>query len=346
MVVDSYKYAASVVSRVVSQGYLRMVKTIPQMYRFLYNRAERATEVGPFRAWVHQFTAANLRPLLQEIKPDVVICTHAFPCGVMAEYKKQFADAPPVMGVVTDFVVHAFWIHNNIDGYAVATPEMQSALIARGVPRDRVIVSGIPVRAEFGRPQGDRDALRSRLGLPLDRSTVLLMGGGLGIGPLETMMHALDKVNTPLCALAIVGRSARSEQRVLEYANRVGYPVRVVRFVNNVHEYMHASDVLITKPGGLTSAEALVAQVPLVLFKPLPGQEERNTRYLVQRRAALRAKTPGDLTRTVESLLVSGEKRDTMRAAMAQIGKPDAAAQIASAIRILAAGAAQGEEIA
>lgn len=322
-----------------------MVKTIPQMYRFLYNRAERATEVGPFRAWVHQFTATNLRTLLQELRPDVVVCTHAFPCGVMAEYKRQFADAPPVIGVVTDFVVHAFWIHNNIEGYAVATPEMRATLIARGVPRDRIIVSGIPVRSEFGHPAGDRDALRLRLGLPLDRSTVLLMGGGLGIGPLESMMHALDAVKTPLCALAIVGRSARSEQRVLEYAHRVHYPVRVVRFVNNVHEYMHASDVLITKPGGLTSAEALVAQVPMVLFKPLPGQEERNTRYLVQRRAALRAKTPSDLTRTVESLLESEEKRAAMRSAMAQLGKPFAAAEIAEAIRNLAS-AAQGEEIA
>lgn len=345
-VVDSYKYAASVVSRVVSEGYLRMVKTIPQMYRFLYNRAELATEVGPFRAWVHQFTATNLRPLLTQWRPDVVICTHAFPCGVMAEYKKQFADAPPVMGVVTDFVVHAFWIHNNIEIYAVATPEMRSTLIARGIPRDRIIVSGIPVRTEFSHPNSDRDALRERLGLPLDRSTVLLMGGGLGIGPLETMMHALDRVGTPLCALAIVGRSSRSEQRVLEYAHRVGYPVRVVRFVNNVHEYMQASDVLITKPGGLTSAEALVSQVPMVLFKPLPGQEERNTRYLVQRRAALRAKNTADLARTVESLLESQEKRETMRAAMAQLGKPGAAAEIASAIRALAAGRTQGEEIA
>ncbi len=345
-IVDSYKYAASVVSRVVSQGYLGMVKTIPQMYRFLYNRAERATEVGPFRAWVHQFTATNLRPLLQELRPDVVICTHAFPCGVMAEYKKQFADAPPVMGVVTDFVVHAFWIHNNIEGYAVATPEMRATLIARGVARDRIIVSGIPVRADFAQPCGDRDTLRERLGLPLDRSTVLLMGGGLGIGPLETMMQALDRVDTPLCALAIVGRSTRSEQRVLEYAHRVGYPVRVVRFVNNVHEYMHASDVLITKPGGLTSAEALVAQVPMVLFKPLPGQEERNTRYLVQRRAALRAKSGADLTRTVQSLLESEEKRNVMRAAMMRLGKPEAAAEIAEAIRGLASGVARGEQIA
>lgn len=323
-----------------------MVKTIPQMYRFLYNRAEQATEVGPFRAWAHQFTATNLRPLMQELRPDVVVCTHAFPCGVMAEYKKQFADAPPVFGVVTDFAVHAFWIHTNIEGYAVATPEMRATLLARGIPRDRVAVYGIPVRSEFATPYEDRDALRERLGLPLDRSTVLIMGGGLGMGPLESIMQALDRIEAPLCALAIVGRSARSEQRVLEYAHKVHYPVRVVRFVNNVHEYMHASDVLVTKPGGLTSAEALVAQVPMVLFKPLPGQEERNTRYLVQRRAALRAKNTADLARTVESLLQSAEKRESMRSAMAQLGKPHASAEIAAAIRAVATGRIQGEEIA
>jgi processive 1,2-diacylglycerol beta-glucosyltransferase len=310
-----------------------MVKTIPQMYRFLYNRAERATEVGPFRAWIHQFTAGNLRSLLLELQPDVVICTHAFPCGVMAEYKKLFDDAPPVVGVVTDFVVHAFWIHKNIEAYAVATEEMRATLVTRGVPYNRIVVSGIPVNAAFGTPHPDRDALRERLGLPRDRPIVLMMGGGLGIGPLETMMHALARVSAPLCTVAIVGRSARSEQRVLEHAHRVPYPVRVVRFVNNVHDYMHASDVLITKPGGLTSSEALAARLPMVLFKPLPGQEERNTRYLVQRRAALRAKNAADLTRTVQQLLASDERRAQMRGAMEVLGKPDAAAEIAAAIR-------------
>jgi processive 1,2-diacylglycerol beta-glucosyltransferase len=335
-----------VVSRVVSSGYLGMVKTIPQMYRFLYNRAERATEVGPFRTWIHQFTAANLRALMQEVRPDVVICTHAFPCGVMAEYKKIYGDAPPVVGVVTDFVVHAFWIHPNIECYAVATEEMRNTLIARGVSRERIVVSGIPVNPAFGDVQRDRAALRERLGLPLDRSAVLLMGGGLGIGPLETMMQALDKVNVPLCATAIVGRSSRTEQRVLEYAHHIHYPLRVVRFVNNVHDYMHASDVLITKPGGLTSSEALAARLPMVLFKPLPGQEERNTRYLVQRRAALRAKNARDLSRTVQSLLASPEKREAMRAAMSSLSKPDAAAEIAAAVRGVAAAHMEAKAIA
>ena len=97
-VVDSYKYAALVVSRVVSDGYLQMVKTIPQMYRYIYDRAERATEIGRFRAWAHQFTADNLRPLILRERPDAVVCTHAFPCGAMAEYKRRFSDAPPVVG--------------------------------------------------------------------------------------------------------------------------------------------------------------------------------------------------------------------------------------------------------
>ena len=323
-----------------------MVKTIPQMYRFLYDRAERATEVGPFRAWVHQFTAGNIHSLIQGYRPDVVVCTHAFPCGVMAEYKKQFASSPPVFGIVTDYAVHTFWIHGNIDGYAVATQEMASTLAARGVPRDCISVSGIPVKSAFGAECADLRALRERLELPLDRHIVLLMGGGLGIGPLETMMQSLQDVREPICAVAIVGRSSRSEQRVLEYAHRVNYPVRVLRFVDNVHEYMHASDVLITKPGGLTTSEALAARLPMVLFKPLPGQEERNTRYFVKNRAALRAKTAQDLAQNVQSLLAMPENRRQMKAAMKALSKPNAASEIAAAIRNVARDTQEGEAIA
>ncbi|MDQ6823736.1 MAG: glycosyltransferase [Candidatus Eremiobacteraeota bacterium] len=342
-VVDSYKYAASVVSRVVSNGYLGMVKTIPQMYRFIYNRAERATEVGPFRTWIHQFTASNLRSLIETERPDVVVCTHAFPCGVMAEYKREFSDAPPVVGVVTDFVVHNFWIHRNIDGYAVATQEMCKALVARGVNGDRIVVSGIPVEPAFGVRHEPADVLRDRLGLPRDRHVVLLMGGGLGIGPLETMMRSLNQVGAPVAAVVIVGKNARLEGRVLETAHEMSYPLRVLRFVDNVHDYMHAADILLTKPGGLTTTEALVANLPMVLYKPLPGQEERNTRYLVDRKAAVRARNARDLTRIVSNLLESEERRNAMRKAMQQLAKPNAAAEIAALIASLAAAAPKGE---
>jgi processive 1,2-diacylglycerol beta-glucosyltransferase len=338
-VVDSYKYAALVVSRVVSDGYLRMVKTIPQMYRYIYNRAERATEIGPFRAWAHQFTAGNLRPLIERERPDAIVCTHAFPSGAMAEYKRIYRDAPPVIGIVTDFAVHAFWIHDNIDGYCVATEAMRQIMIARGVAPERVLVSGIPVDPRFARTDEPVAAIRERLRLPLDRQVALVMGGGLGIGPLERMLHAMEGVKAPIAAVVIAGRNSRVESRVLAAAESVPYPVRVVRFVNNVYDYMHAADVFVTKPGGLSTAEALAAQMPMVLFKPLPGQEERNVRVLTEWGVATRARTIEDLPKSLTATLTDSSRRERMIEAAGRFGRPDAAREAASLIVRLAAAA-------
>jgi processive 1,2-diacylglycerol beta-glucosyltransferase len=313
-----------------------MVKTIPQMYRYIYNRAERATEVGPFRTWAHQFAAGNLRSLLERERPDAVVCTHAFPCGAMAEYKRLFDDAPPVVGIVTDFAVHAFWIHETIDAYAVATETVRDVMIARGIAPQRVAASGIPVRAEFATASESRESLRERLDLPRDRKIVLMMGGGLGIGPLERMMRTLESVRVPLAAVVITGRSARSERRVLTAAQSVSYPVRALSFVDNVYDYMHAADAFVTKPGGLSAAEALVARIPMLLCKPLPGQEERNARILSEAGAALRVRRVADLPHALEGILSDTGQRMRMLDAAERLARPNAAGEAATMIARLA----------
>lgn len=323
-------------SRVVSDGYLQMVKTIPQMYRFIYARAERATEIGPFRTWAHQFTAGNLRVLIEKERPDAVVCTHAFPCGTMAEYKRLYDGCPPIVGIVTDFAVHAFWMHDEVDGYVVATESVRQKMIARGIDGDRIAASGIPVRPEFTPTSESRDALRERLDLPRDRHVVLMMGGGLGIGPLERMMRALESIDAPLTAVVITGRNARVERRVLAAAESIGYPVRALRFVDNVYDYMHAADVFVTKPGGLSTAEALVAQVPMVLCKPLPGQEERNARVLCDAGAAVRVRSVDDLPAALGGILGNPERRARLVAAATRLGRPHAAGEAASMIARLA----------
>ncbi len=333
-VVDSYDYAALVVSRVVSDGYLRMVKTIPQMYRYIYDRAERATEVGRFRTWAHQLTAANLRPLMLRERPHAVVCTHAFPSGAMAEYKRSFADAPPVVAIVTDFAVHGFWVHQNIDRYVVANASLSDALTGRGVACERISVTGIPVRPEFAPGSESRAALRERLDLPADHNVALLMGGGLGIAPLARMLSALSSVRAPLAAVVIAGRNSRIERRLMRAAEGVAYPVRALRFVENVYDYMHAADVLVTKPGGLSTAEALVAQVPMVLCKPLPGQEERNARVLVDAGAALRTRRIEELPAAIEAAL-SDPMRASLVTAARRLGRPDAARDAAAMIAAL-----------
>jgi processive 1,2-diacylglycerol beta-glucosyltransferase len=302
------------------------------MYRYIYDRAERATEVGRFRTWAHQFTADNLRPLLLSERPDAVVCTHAFPCGAMAEYKRRFSDAPPVVAIVTDFAVHGFWVHRNVDQYAVATEAMREALLARHVREAAIAVTGIPVRHEFAPSLEPRDALRERLDLPRNRYVALLMGGGLGIAPLERMLRALDSVRAPLAAVVLAGRNARIERRLNEAAESVGYPVRALRFVDNVYDYMHAADALITKPGGLSTAEALVAGVPMILSKPLPGQEERNTRVLVKTGAAVLAAEVDELPTTLEALLADNPRRERMVAAARRLGRPNAADEVVELI--------------
>ncbi|MEO6989899.1 MAG: glycosyltransferase [Candidatus Baltobacteraceae bacterium] len=334
--VDSYRYAAALFSKVVADGYIGMVKTVPQIYRYIYDRAERATQVGAFRTWVSQFTAANLRPLIEEMRPSAVVCTHAFPCGVMAAYKRSFDPTLPVVGVVTDFVVHPFWIYRNVDAYAVATPQMRQVLLARGIHGDRIDDCGIPVDERFGIAPSDRAALRRSLDLPVDRSVVLMMGGGLGIGPLDTMMRALGSVEAPLAAAIVVGRNAGLERRVRATAERTEYPVRVFGFVDNVFDFMHASDVLVSKPGGLTSSEALAANLPMVLVRPLPGQEERNTRYLVTRKAAIRVKGERQLATVVAGLLREPRGETYLSEGIRALRRPDAARQVARRILALA----------
>jgi len=332
--VDSYEYAASVFAKVVADGYIGMVKTVPRIYAYFYGRVERARKIPTARRFVNAHTAANLHAFVERMKPDLVVCTHAFPCGVMSEYKRHFDPTLPVVGIVTDYVVHPFWLYPNIDTYAVATPEMERTLLARGILPERVLLSGIPVDARFGEPRLGKRGLRAELGLPLDRHIVLIMGGGIGIGPLDTMMRALGSVREPLAAAVIVGRNGRAEKRVLEAAERTSYPLRVFGFVENVFDFMHASDVLLSKPGGLTSSEALAARLPMVLVKPLPGPEERNARYLLAREAVLAA-SGGEISSTVANLLGSPARRCALQAKIEGLRRPDAALAVARRIAVL-----------
>jgi len=326
--------------RVASNGYIGMVKMLPSLYAHIYEQAERATRVSGFKTWLHRYTASNLRNYVETVSPDVVVCTHAFPCGVMAEFKRQYSPTPPVIGVVTDFVVHPFWIHRNIDGYAVATPEMRHALVARGVPSDRVRITGIPIDSRFGQTTATR-MLRRSLGVAPEKTTVLLMGGGLGIGPLEKAIFAIDRLSRDIQTVVVVGKNAALEHRLRDAAASLHRPARVVGFVSDVYDYMRAAAVLVSKPGGMTSSEALAAGLPMIMLRPLPGQEERNTRYLEDRGVGIRVENSRELTQALDRLLGDAHLLDRMRRAAVHLAKPDAAADVAELIEATALRAGQ-----
>jgi processive 1,2-diacylglycerol beta-glucosyltransferase len=330
-VVDSYRYASNVFHRVASNGYIGIVKLLPQLYKFAYDQAERATKISAFKTWLHRYTALNLHQFVTELQPDVVVCTHAFPCGVMAEYKREFADAPPVVGIVTDFVVHPFWIHRNIDRYAVATAAMRQTLVSRGVTPSRVVVTGIPIDCRFAEATTKRRA-RQLIGVVPDVTTLLLMGGGLGIGPLENAMLAIDRLEAHVQTVVVVGKNKNLEKRLKDVAKTLHHRVKVAGFVENVYDYMRAADILVSKPGGLTSSEALVTELPIIMLRPLPGQEERNTRYLEERGVGIRVERSRELTEALERLLKSPAALEKMRHSASGLAHPEAAQSVASMI--------------
>jgi processive 1,2-diacylglycerol beta-glucosyltransferase len=330
-VVDSYRFASTVFHRVASNGYIGIVKLLPQLYKFAYDQAERATKISAFKTWLHRYTALNLRHFVTELRPDAVVCTHAFPCGVMAEYKREFADAPPVVGIVTDFVVHPFWIHRNIDRYAVATAAMRQTLVSRGVPLNRVVVTGIPIDCRFARATTKRRA-RQHIGIAPDVTTLLLMGGGLGIGPLENALLAIDRLERHVQTVVVVGKNKNLEKRLRDVAKTLNHRVKVAGFVENVYDYMRAADVLVSKPGGLTSSEALVTELPIIMLRPLPGQEERNTRYLEERGVGIRVERSRELTAALDRLLRMPGALEKMRRSASGLAHPDAAQSVASMI--------------
>ncbi len=336
-IVDAYEYAVSLFSRVAADGYIRMVKTLPSLYGFLYDRVERAREPGSLRNWLGMLSARNLQSLIAGLQPCCVVCTHAFGCGIMSHYKRTIDPSLPVIGVVTDYVVHPFWIYRNIDAYAVATEEMRAALVERGVDERRVRVTGIPVDPRFALIPPKAQA-RHELGIDAaGRRVVLIMAGGLGIGPLETMLRALREVRRPLSAVVLVGKNERRRIRLRRWCRSWPYPVEIRGFEENVYDYMHAADVLLTKPGGLSLSEALVARLPMMLVKPLGGQEERNMRYVLSQGAALFASTEAEIAAATRRLLDRASERRRLLERAECVRRPEAAADVAAIVRDIVA---------
>lgn len=315
-------------------GYVALVRRLPRLYRFLRKPAESLADIGPFRSWVGRYAARNLSLFLRGRIPDAVVCTHPFACGVMAQYKMAYAPSLPLTAVLTDFSAHPFWVHPAIDRYVVAHDEMKNYLIERGIADARIDVSGIPIDDRFAQLEMPiRTAVtRTRLGLPSDRYVVMLMGGGLGVGPLAAMLDELAKLRFPIFVVVVAGRNERYRAFLARHAKKLSIPVKVVGFIANVHEYMHVIDLLMTKPGGLSCAEVMAARVPTILTAPLPGPEEANAAYLESHGAVLYARHANEFGQLVTTALTNPMMRLRLVHAMQRVAHPNAAAAIAARV--------------
>jgi processive 1,2-diacylglycerol beta-glucosyltransferase len=221
-------------------------------------------------------------------------------------------------------------VYPHVDCYHVATPSAARELERKGYPAERIRVTGIPVDPVFAKREAAA-AARTRLGLP-ERPTALLLSGGFGVGPMVEALESFRGSRAEISLVVITGKNAALEAKCREAAATLGVPVTVRGFVTNMHEWMDAADIIVTKPGGLTTTEVLAKGKPMALVSPIPGQEQRNCEYLLESGAAVRLYDVGDSAFYLEGWLRDEARMKRMAASARAIARPQAARDIAGAV--------------
>ncbi len=335
---DVGKFFSPLHRRIVSDGYVKLVNHAPEVWGMVFaqtDNAKVARRMARIRAIFPSNSRARLARHIKQTKPDVVLCTHYSPLETLKRLRvKKDNPRPLAVSVVTDFEAHVLWMDSCVDLYCVAAEETKARLVARGAGAENVVVTGIPISGRFS-GKIDADAVRKTMGLRDDLPVLLVPSGGFGMGPVAQILAELDKVSSPFQTIVVTGRNEELRRELAAKDRK--HPTHVLGFASNMHELMAVSDLLITKPGGLTTSEALAMGKPLFILNPIPGQEAANSDFLLERGAAGKVNRVEDLPYRLEQLLGSRKLADMAKAAKA-LGRPQAARDVcACAVKRLAA---------
>ncbi len=330
-VLDFMDRRISVFHWLLKKLYLFMLDFVPNLYDVFYHVAG-----GPSGGtFARQLSAAAMyfpmAGLLRHHEPDLLICTHPFPEGAAALWKRIHGKSLPLMAVLTDFSLHQIWIYRQVDAFFTATEEMRNGLIEMGFPGESVHACGIPIVPIHDSAE-KRAAYRAEMEIPEASHVLLLMGGGLGIGGIEETLDELESLDMSLTVLVVAGRNQKLQNRVTERRTDSRHDLRVWGYTREIAKLMQVSDLLITKPGALTISEAFCMGLPMLLHEPIPGPETENAIYAEEHGAAVWVHHGESMVRILRELLESPERLKRMAECAAACGKPEAVSKIADRI--------------
>ncbi len=307
-----------------------MIKKKPEIWGNMYDNPDVMKKTKGAREALHRHNLKKMKRLIGMHAPDIIYCTQAFPCGMVADYKRACGENIPLVGVLTDHAPHSYWLHDEVDYYVVPSEETASALEQKGVPAAKIRSYGIPVDPKFKFNQ-DARYLRECLGIKAGKPTILIMGGTHGLGAIKETVETLSGDSKRQYQLLIVtGSNKRLYGRLKKFSrikNRDN--MHVFSYVDNVDELMQVSDLIVTKAGGMTIAESLVKGLPMLIIDPIPGHERRNADYLVKSGAAVEAEDVGQIYGIINGLIDSGSALATMRKNAESLAKPESSLDIA-----------------
>jgi processive 1,2-diacylglycerol beta-glucosyltransferase len=329
--IDAFHYISPFWEKFINTLYIFVVKFYPRFWDYLYDNENVLKKIKKIRSLVHRANEQKMQRLFAEIMPDIVVCTQAFPCGIVADYKRRYNLKIPLVGVLTDFAPHLYWVNKQIDSYVVPAPKIKQIMVRRGIPEERLNTLGIPIDNKFTKPVS-REQTCQKLGLDKHLPTILIMGGGQGLGPIKQISLTLDKLSKPIQLIVVCGTNRRLYQWLNINKSKFNHPISVIGYTEQINELMSISSFAVGKPGGLSSAEALSKSLPMIIMNPLPGQENKNTQFLLETGAAMKVDNFASLLALAEELLANPERLNCLRQRAKAMAYTDSALGIARLI--------------
>jgi len=308
---DAYEYIEPILSHLVSKGYLLSAAYAKRLSSKLYDIVVKKNK--PLKKYsvpkiTNTLWAKDLREYIEESRPDVIICTHvlsAILVNIMKE-KAWLDDSVITVGIVTDFTLHPLWEEARLlDYFVTPTDLLEFQMKQKGLDTEKMLPIGIPIRPQFSE-RINRYEARSRLGLDPHKHTILLMSGSMGYGRIDESILKLDRLSFDFQVIVVCGNNKKMYRKVKALETQKRFDV--YGYVDNVDVMMDAADCIITKPGGITTSEAMAKGLPMIMVNPIPGHEMRNAEFMLNNGLALYATKSFPLDEAVFSLLQHPER--------------------------------------
>ena len=335
--IDCIKYINRAINKITTDAYSGMAKKAPKMWGKIY-KGSRKGVVATFSKNINKIFARKLHRLIEQINPSIIISTHPFATQMCTYLKKHNKINIKLANILTDFKMHEQWLvrYNYIDLFFVSNEDMKKELISYGIPSQKIFAEGIPIRSRIS-DKFNREEILKQFGLKENKKTILFFaGGGLGLARKNVFefikIFAENFENVQVIAISGKNPKIYNEFNEIIAKYKKEEKIKVLEYTNKVPELMSISDIIITKPGGVTISESLSAGLPIIAINPIPGQEEENAEFLEKNQLAIWIKKDDDIKKALEEIINNDEKLKVLKENTKKFAKPNSSKNICKII--------------
>lgn len=326
-IVDSLLYISPILNKTVTGGYVYLATKTPKLYGKLYDLTNKDHKFANFVTRLNNIFANKLLPLIDDFRPDIIITTHPFPTEMVSRLKSKKEINIPLICIMTDYAPHKAWISDKVDAYIVANDDMVTKMITEGVDSRCIYPYGIPVDEVFFEEK-EKQLVIEELGLDKNLPTILMMAGSFGVSNVFDVYENIIDIDLDFQIILVTGRNQKLYNNFEEVIGSSPKKTKLIYFTDEINKFMQASDIIITKPGGLTVTEALACNIPMAVFNAIPGQEEENAEFLLKHNMAVRISDGNSCRAAIVELLKDSEKLEDMKEACKSFDKNDSTKNI------------------